>query len=168
MAIYKIVTYPDPALLQKTEPVESVGPRERLLIQDMIDTMHVERGVGLAANQISIPLQIFVASADGIRGKELAFFNPKIIKRRGRIREYEGCLSLPEVHEPVARYRRVTLRAMNLKGEIVEVEASGLLGRIFQHEVDHLNGSLLVHHLGWFKKRKIFKNMDKEFKSKEI
>ena len=163
MALYKVITYPDPVLLRKAEPVSSISSRERILVQDMIDTMHAEHGVGLAANQIGISKRVFVVSIDGVRGKELAYFNPEIISRKGRLREHEGCLSIPGIHEPVKRYEKVTLRAMDLDGKTVEVEAQGLLSRIIQHEVDHLNGALFVHRLGWWKRRRVFKNLKSDF-----
>ncbi|MCA9396618.1 MAG: peptide deformylase [Candidatus Omnitrophica bacterium] len=161
MAILKVVQYPDPILLRKTQPVTVFGSAERDLVRDMIDTMHAERGVGLAANQIGVDKQIFVVSADGVRGQEQAYFNPTIIKRSGKIKEFEGCLSVRETYEPVIRFRNVTLSAQDADGKEIQVEATDLLSRIFQHEVDHLNGITFVHRLGWFKKKKIFKILDK-------
>ncbi len=161
MARLKVVQYPNPVLINKTQPVASVGDWERSFIIDMIETMHAESGVGLAANQVGVSKQIFVASADGVQGKELVYFNPEIIHTAGEIRDFEGCLSVREAYEPVTRFREVTLRAMNLDGKIVEVTAKGLLARIFQHEVDHLNGMVFVHRLGWWKRRMIFKKLEK-------
>jgi peptide deformylase len=163
MAIHPVVKYPDPVLLRKTEEVGNIGERERILVRDMIETMHAQKGVGLAANQIGIPKRIFVASPDGARGKELVFFNPKILKRSGRVAAEEGCLSIPGYYQSVKRHLKVTLRAQNINGKAVEVTAQDLLARIFQHETDHLDGFLYPHRLGIFKKKRFFKKLDDEF-----
>jgi len=159
MAIFKVTKFPDPVLLRKIEPLEAITERERILVRDMIDTMHAEKGVGLAANQIGVARRIFIASPDQKRGNELVFVNPQIIRRSGRICDQEGCLSIPGYYEDVVRASRVTLRAMTIEMQPVEVEAEGLLARIFQHETDHLDGLVYVHRLGFFKKRKAFKSL---------
>jgi peptide deformylase len=150
-----VVQFPDPVLSKPTAEVGQIGPEERALIADMIVTMHAEGGVGLAANQVGVSKRIFVASADGVKGKELVFVNPAILHRAGEIREFEGCLSVPQTHEPVRRFREVTLRAQNIGGEWIEVKATGLLARIFQHETDHLDGVIFVDRLGWLKKTRV-------------
>lgn len=150
-----VVQYPDPVLFTPTREVPWIGAEERELISDMIVTMHAESGVGLAANQIGVSKRIFVASPDGVKGRELVFVNPRIIHRAGEIREFEGCLSVPQAYEPVRRFREVTLRAQNIDGEWVEVKATGLLARIFQHETDHLDGMLFIERLGWLKKTRV-------------
>lgn len=157
MAIHKIVTYPDAVLLRKTAALDAIEERDKILIKDMIDTMYAAKGVGLSANQIGISKRIFVASPDGVRGKELVFVNPQIIRARGSVQAEEGCLSVPGHYEKVKRHKRVVLRARTLEGKTVEVEAEGLLARIFQHETDHLNGFLYIHRLGFFKKRRLLK-----------
>ena len=154
MARLPVVQYPHPVLQTKTQPVASIGDWERSFVVDMIETMHEEKGVGLAANQVGVAKRIFVASADGVKGEELVCFNPEIVRTSGEIRDFEGCLSVREAYEPVKRFRQVTLRALNLEGQTVEVTAKGLLARIFQHEMDHLNGLVFVHRLGWLKDRK--------------
>ena len=159
MAVLPLIKFPGKLLRVKTRPVKSISDVERKLVRDMIETMYAENGVGLAANQVGISKQIFVACADQIRGKELVCFNPKIIKKEGFVKEFEGCLSVPEYYEPVRRSKRVWLKAMNLKGEIVELTADGLLSRIFQHEVDHLNGVLFIDRLGMFKSRMIHRKL---------
>jgi peptide deformylase len=162
VAVLKVVKFPDPVLKTKSNDVLHVTDEVRKLAKDMIDTMYAEHGVGLAANQVGILLQIFVASADQVRGKELVFLNPKIIKKEGVIKEFEGCLSVPELYEPVKRAKKVTMRAMTLGGEVVEITATGLLSRIFQHEVDHLNGILFVDRLGLLKSKAAQKKLSKK------
>ena len=153
MAILPVVQYPDKVLKTKTVPVVQITDVERRLVRDMIDTMYAEKGVGLAANQVGVSKQIFVASPDQVRGRELVFFNPKIVKKEGVIKEFEGCLSVPDLYEPVRRARRVWMRAMTLEAKTVEVKAEGLLSRIFQHEIDHLNGFLFIDRLGLVRNR---------------
>ncbi len=159
MAVMPVVKFPDPVLSAKTQDVACITDAERKLVRDMIDTMYAENGVGLAANQVGIPKQIFVASADQVRGKELVFFNPSIVKKEGTIKEFEGCLSVPEFYEPVKRFKRVWMRAMTLDGKTVEVKGEGLLARIFQHEIDHLNGILFIDRLGLLKSQKVKKKL---------
>ena len=153
MAVLPISKFPDPVLKTQAIEIQNITGVERKLAVDMIETMYAESGVGLAANQVGILKQIFVASADQVRGNEMVFLNPRIVKRQGTIKEFEGCLSIPEFFEPVKRSKKVWLHAMTLDGKTVEVAAEGLLARIFQHECDHLNGILFVDRLGPVKSR---------------
>ncbi len=153
MAVLPVVQFPEKVLKTRAREVERVTEVERKLARDMIDTMYAEHGVGLAANQVGILKRIFVASADQVRGKEMVFLNPQIVRREGVIKEFEGCLSVPELYEPVQRAKRVWMRAMTLEGKTVEIKADGLLARIFQHETDHLNGFLFVDRLGFLKSK---------------
>ena len=153
MSVLPVVKYPDKVLRTKTQEVAQVTDVERELIRDMIDTMYAENGVGLAANQVGVSKQIFVASPDQIKGKELIYLNPRITKKEGVVKEFEGCLSVPELYEPVKRARRVWMKAMTPEGVKVEVKADGLLSRIFQHEIDHLNGFLFIDRLGFVKSK---------------
>lgn len=167
MAVLPVVKYPDKILKIKTAKVAFISAEDKKLVRDMIDTMYAEKGVGLAANQVGVSKRIFVASADQVRGEELVFFNPRITKKQGRIKEFEGCLSVPEFYEPVRRFKRVWLRAMTLEGRVVEVKAEGLLARIFQHEVDHLNGFLFIDRLGFVKSRLTRKKLSKRLSRKK-
>lgn len=162
MAVLPVVKFPNKVLKTKTLEVVRITDEERKLVKDMIDTMYEENGVGLAANQVGVSKQIFVASPDQVKGKELVYFNPKIIKKDGFIKEFEGCLSVPEFYEPVRRSKRVWLRAMTLTGQTVEVKAEGLLSRIFQHEVDHLNGILFIDRLGFLKSKLTKKKLSRK------
>ncbi len=162
MAVLKVVKYPAKVLRTKTKEVARVTDEDRKLVKDMIETMYAENGVGLAANQVGISKQLFVASADQVRGNELVYFNPRLIKKEGTLKEFEGCLSVPELYEPVKRAKRVWMRAMTLDGKTVEVKAEGLLARIFQHETDHLNGLLFIDRLGLLKSRLAQKKLSKK------
>lgn len=159
MAVLKVVKYPNKVLKTKTQEVSEITAVERKLVKDMIDTMYAENGVGLAANQVGVSKQIFVASADQIKGKELVFFNPKIIKKEGTVKEFEGCLSVPEFYEPVRRSKKVWIKGMSLEGKMVEMKGEGLLSRIFQHEIDHLNGKLFIDRLGLIKSNLVRKKL---------
>lgn len=153
MAVLPVVQYPEKVLLTPTAPVDRITDKERKLVRDMIETMYAENGVGLAANQVGISQQIFVASADQVRGREIVYFNPRIVESSGSIKEFEGCLSIPEFYEPVKRFRRVRVEGMGLDGKPLSMEGVGLLSRIFQHEIDHLNGIVFIDRLGFLKSR---------------
>ena len=159
MAVLPVVKFPDKVLKTKTREVSKITNEERKLVKDMIDTMYAEKGVGLAANQVGVSKQIFVASVNQVKGQELIFFNPKILRKEGVIKEFEGCLSVPEFYEPVHRAKKVWIKAMTLDGQSVEVKSEGFLARIFQHEIDHLNGILFIDRLGLFKSRLIKKKL---------
>lgn len=168
MAVLSVLKFPDPALSARAQEVKKITDVERRLVRDMIETMHAENGVGLAANQVGILKQIFVASADQVRGQELVFFNPTLFKKEGTIKEFEGCLSVPELYEPVKRSKKVWMRAMTLEGKSVEVKGEGLLSRIFQHEIDHLNGILFVDRLGLIKSKRMKKKLTQRAAAQKI
>ena len=144
MAKLRVTHYPEKVLAVRTAPVSSVGPGERRLIQDMIDTMRAEGGVGLAANQIGVPKRIFVISQSGKPGDERVFVNPVIRRKSGTQIGGEGCLSVPDVALKVRRARHVEYEALNQKGELVRGKADDFLARIIQHEMDHLDGKLII------------------------
>lgn len=161
MAVLPVVKFPDKVLSTKASEVLRITDVDRKLVRDMIDTMYAEEGVGLAANQVGILKRLFVASADQVRGKEVVFFNPKIVRKEGHIKEFEGCLSVPEFYEPVKRFKIVWIQGMTLEGKLVEMKGEGLLSRIFQHEIDHLNGILFIDRLGLLKSKFVKKKLSK-------
>ncbi len=165
MAILKVVKYPDKTLKTKAVEIQEITDAEKRLAKDMIDTMYAENGVGLAANQVGVLKQIFVASADHVRGSEMVFINPKIVKKEGVVKEFEGCLSVPEFFEPVKRAKRVWMKALTLDGKTVEIKGEGLLSRIIQHEIDHLNGVLFIDRLGLLKGKLAKKKLKKKLSS---
>lgn len=161
MAIRTIRVYPDPVLRNKTARVEKVDESLDGLIQDMVETMHAAPGVGLAANQVGVPLQLAVIDLSAREDAEdrhplLVLINPEIISSEGAAVEEEGCLSIPDFSEKVKRAARVRVRAQDRKGKNFELEAEGLLAKALQHEIDHLNGLLFVDRLSPLKKS-IFK-----------
>ena len=140
----QIVTYPDPVLREKAQPVTEIDDDLRQLVEDMAKVMYEDDGVGLAANQVGDLRRVVVIDAGEGFG---AFINPEIIRRGEETQSVEeGCLSLPGIHVHVTRPTEVTVRAMNLAGETLEIEAQGLLARAFQHETDHLNGVMIIDH----------------------
>lgn len=161
MAIRTIRTYPDPVLRNKTARVEKVDESLETLIQDMVETMHAAPGVGLAANQVGVPLQLAVIDLSSREDAEdrhplLVLINPEIISSAGSAVEEEGCLSIPDFSEKVKRAAKVKVTAQDRRGKAFELEAEGLLAKALQHEIDHLNGLLFVDRLSPLKKS-IFK-----------
>jgi len=150
MAVLPIHEFPDAVLRHKAEPVITFDDTLQRLIDDMIQTMYHAPGIGLAAPQVGISLQLFVIDVTSGRDAHalMTFINPEIVKAEGRIQEDEGCLSLPGVYGPTPRATYVILRGMNRAGETVEVAGEGLLARALQHEMDHLKGTLFFNRMG--------------------
>lgn len=147
MARLELRRYPDPVLLQKAELVTSIQSVDKKLLADMIETMHAEKGVGLAAPQIGVSKQIIVMCPTAKRGEERVLYNPNILKSAGLELMEEGCLSLPGLSGKVPRFNEVTFEAMNEKGEQITETLTDFPARIIQHEVDHLNGRLFIDRL---------------------
>ena len=144
MAPRPIVDYPASVLLNPGEPVMTFDAGLESLVRDMFDTMYDAGGVGLAAQQIGIPLRLFVIDCDGVK---LVAANPEIISVAGEQSGEEGCLSVGKVHADLKRPDRAVLQAQDVKGETFEREASGLAARCFLHETDHCDGILFIRHL---------------------
>ncbi len=143
----RIVTYPHPALRYESRPVTEIDDRLRRNVRAMFDLMYAAKGIGLAANQVAIPLQFFVLnlSADPEqKDQERVFINPEIVKRHSSDEAEEGCLSFPGLYFKVKRPRRVKVRAYDLSGNELTVDGDELLGRALQHETDHLHGRLYL------------------------
>jgi len=154
-----IKIYPDKILRKKAAPLKRVGDDERRLARDMIETMRSANGVGLAAPQVGISKRIIVVLDVEGSGKALVFINPKIVRKKGRSRFCEGCLSVPDVTSDVVRPEFITVEALNLGGESIKMEIGGLLARIIQHEVDHLDGILFIDRIGLLKRKKLIKQL---------
>src|SRR5262245_34431944 len=154
MAIREILKFPDPALRQPTRAVTTpIDDDTRALVTDMIETMYAASGAGLAAIQIDSPLRIFVIDGHVAGGPEdapaVVFINPELTFLSDQTDGgEEGCLSFPGVFVPVKRALRARCRAVDLDGKPFELEGEGLLARAFQHEIDHLNGRLLIDMVG--------------------
>jgi peptide deformylase len=137
-------------LRQKAQPIASIDDDLQLLIDDMIETMYAAPGIGLAAPQIGVSLQLFVVDITSGRDANALqiFINPAIVRRDGRMREDEGCLSVPGISGPTPRSERVVIRGTNREGEAVERQGEGLQARAYQHEMDHLLGKLFFDRMG--------------------
>ena len=142
MAKLKIRTNDDPVLRKVCRPCEEINSRILTLLDDMVETMRAADGVGLAAPQVGILRRIVVIEVEP--GEVLELINPKIIAYAGEQEDREGCLSLPGRAGITRRPMHVTVRALNRKGETIEVSGSGLLARAFCHELDHLDGKLYI------------------------
>jgi peptide deformylase len=166
MAILEIVTYPDPFLKNKTEPVEDINDEIKKLIEDMADTMYEAPGVGLAAIQVGVNKSIIVydPEADKENRPYQVLINPEIISTQGEfLSENEGCLSVPEFRSDVKRAEFAVVTGLDIQGNPVKIEAQGILSVIFQHEIDHLNGILFIDRISSLKrgiyKRKVKKHL---------
>jgi peptide deformylase len=161
--IRTILHYPDKRLREPGKKVEAVTPDIVQLIDDMAETMYAAPGVGLAATQIGELYQLFVIDIAGENEpSELrVFVNPEILEREGDITWQEGCLSFPGVQEDIDRAAKVRVRAIGRDGKPFELEAEGLLAVAIQHEYDHLQGVLMIDHMGPLKKRLTHRKMVK-------
>lgn len=159
MAIRKITEYPEKVLAEIGKPVEAFDEELAALCTEMFETMYDAEGVGLAAQQIGLPLQLFVMDCEGVK---LIAANPEIIHKEGEQSGSEGCLSVGKVPAVILRAEKATLRAQNEKGEWFEREAEGYAARCFQHETDHCNGRLFIDHLPKMRRDMIVKRFKKE------
>jgi peptide deformylase len=163
MAIRKITEYPEKVLAEVGKPITEFNEELENLCADMFKTMYDAEGVGLAAQQIGLPLQLFVMDCEGVK---LIAANPEVIHKEGEQSGSEGCLSVGKVPVVVVRAEKATLRAQNSKGEWFEREATGYAARCFQHETDHCNGKLFIDHLPKMRRDMVVKKFQKEKKWK--
>lgn len=162
MPIRPIVDYPTPVLSEPGEPVVHFDSELELLTRDMFDTMYDARGVGLAAQQIGLPLRLFVMDCEGIK---LVAANPEIISAEGEQDGEEGCLSVGAIHADLKRAANVKLRAQDITGKVFEKEVTGLAARCFLHETDHNDGILFIRHLSPLKRDLVIRKFRKRKKN---
>jgi peptide deformylase len=145
----QIVHYPHPTLRHESKPVKRVDAELRSIVRTMFDLMYESNGIGLAANQVDLPLRLFVVNltADPQDGEEMVFINPVVSRPKGSEEREEGCLSFPELYRPVIRPKQVQVNAYNLNGEEIRGTIDGMLARVVQHETDHLDGVLFTDRL---------------------
>jgi peptide deformylase len=144
----RIVHYPDPCLRRVSEPVTEFDGDLRALVDRMFALMHAGRGVGLAAPQVGVNKRLFVMNITGERPDDMVFINPEIHEMHGVREAEEGCLSFPDMYVQVRRAGECTIAARDLDGEPLELRGADLLCRVWQHETDHLNGTLIVDRMG--------------------
>jgi peptide deformylase len=150
----------DPILRQETTPVAAVTDAVRRLVDDMFETMYAAKGIGLAAPQVGRLER--VAVIDVGEREPFAIINPEVVLAEGSIKGEEGCLSIPEVYGDVERASRVVVRALDRDGKPMEIDATEILSRCLQHEIDHLHGKLFIDYLGAFKRRSALAKWAKE------
>lgn len=166
MAIREIKKFPDPVLRKKTAVVGAIDADLCRLIDDMVETMHAAPGVGLAANQVGVPLQLAVIDIgdheeEGKKHPLVVLINPEVLSLEGTVVAEEGCLSVPDFSEKVKRAARIKVRAKDREGKVFELEADGLMAKALQHEIDHLNGILFIDRLSPIKKSIFRRRMKK-------
>jgi len=161
MALLDILHYPDPRLRIRAEPVAQVDDAIRQLAADMLETMYDAPGIGLAATQVNVHRRLIVLDVSEAHDNPLCLVNPQILSTEGEEEMEEGCLSVPGVYDLVNRAERIRVRALDLEGAPLELDADGLLAVCIQHEIDHLDGKLFVDYLSRLKRDRIRKRLDR-------
>jgi len=167
-----IIRYPHPTLRFKSKPLRRVDSELLEIAARMLELMYEAEGVGLAANQVNLPLRMFVANASGKQGEgeELVLINPELQTPKGTEIAQEGCLSLPGLYGNVKRPKSIQLSAYDVQGNAIECEVDGFLGRVLQHENDHLDGVLFIDRLSDESLREVRDSLDEletDFESKQ-
>ncbi|MFN0186308.1 MAG: peptide deformylase [Aquabacterium sp.] len=163
MALLTILRYPDPRLHKVAAAVPAVDDRIRGLVDDMLETMYDQEGVGLAATQVDVHQRVIVMDTSDTHDQPRVLINPEIIWTSGEMRlEDEGCLSVPTIYERVQRHQRVRARALGRDGLPYEFDAEGLAAVCVQHEMDHLVGKVFVEYLSPLKRDRIRSKMIKK------
>lgn len=169
----EIVHYPHPTLRYPSKTVRRIDRELRSIVREMFELMYDARGIGLAANQVDLPLQLFVvnASGDPEGGEELVFVNPVIDQPKGSGVAEEGCLSIPGVHGNVNRPSQIHVTAYDLEGNEIDAVVDGLLARVIQHEYDHLQGVLFIDRVSDTAKKQLADELEAfelEFQSQQL
>jgi peptide deformylase len=169
MSVRPIVVYPHPVLLEPTREVAEITDEIRDLVQDMVETMHAEPGVGLAANQVADRRRIMVIdlTAGEEPGQVKVFINPRVTEASGKQDGEEGCLSFPGIYENVVRPLRVRYAGVDLEGKAIEGEAEGFFARAICHELDHLDGVTFLQRMSPLKRRLVLRRIERMRRSGE-
>lgn len=164
MAIRKILKIGHPLLHRRADPITEINEDIITLAKDMVETMHIAPGIGLAAPQVGVGRRIITIDLSvGEKPEELIILiNPEIIEAEGETIEEEGCLSVPEIREKVKRPARLLVRGVTLEGKEREIEARNLLARVFSHEIDHLEGKLFLDRLSPLKRSLLYRRLKKQ------
>jgi peptide deformylase len=167
-----IIHYPHPTLRYKSKPIRRVDQQLRAMADQMLELMYEAKGVGLAANQVDLPIRMFVANPAGIRGEgeELVLLNPEFQLPKGSETAQEGCLSLPGLYGNVKRPKSIRINAFDIKGNAINRTVDGFLARVLQHENDHLNGVLFFDRMSEESTRELEDRLDEmetDFRSKQ-
>jgi peptide deformylase len=168
MALRKLVYFPDPVLLTKAAPVTVFDSAFQTLIDDMIETMYHERGIGLAAPQIGVNQQVAVIDISKNKDQVYCLINPEITSKEKIIKTKEGCLSVPGAYEATHRAYRVHLKALDRYGKPYELDAEDLLAHVIQHETDHLHGVLYIDLISTLRRQRAIHKMNTVLKKHRL
>ncbi len=168
MAVLPIYVYDQAVLKRRARPVQKVDDTLVRFVEDMFETMRKANGIGLAANQVGSLQRIIVVDVSSMEGMEdmkpLALLNPRVVEEEGEVIMEEGCLSLPDLRDDVERPEKVTLEYLDLEMKRNSIEADGILARVVQHEIDHLNGVLFIERLGSVRRKLLHGRLNKILK----
>jgi len=164
MPILPILQYPDERLHKVAKKVDAITEDVCRLIENMTETMYAAPGVGLAATQVDVHLQVIVIDVSISHNELLVLVNPKIIGCEGESKLEEGCLSVPGIYDKVQRAEKIEVRALNAQGKEFTLKAEGLLSVCIQHEMDHLKGIVFVEHLSQLKQTRIRAKLKKRLR----
>lgn len=164
MAILEIIKLGHPILAKKAEPVKAIDAELVKLAHNMIETMHAAPGLGLSAPQVEVSKRLITVDLSiGEKEEDLVVLvNPEVVHKEGKVIREEGCLSVPEVYEKIARPQKVIIKGLDLGGNERQIEAIDLLARVFCHEIDHLDGRLFIDGLSPLKRNLIKKRFKKK------
>ena len=162
MAKLNILEFPDPRLRTVAKPIEKVDSTIVKYAEDMLETMYDAPGIGLAATQVNIHLRLIVLDVSDQKNEPIFLVNPVITRAEGEIETSEGCLSIPGYSEPISRYETIEYEAIDLNGNEKKDVANGLLAICIQHEMDHLQGKLMVDRISSTKRQLIRKRLLKQ------
>ena len=162
MAILEVLRFPDERLRTVAKPIETIDSEIHTLIDDMLETMLDENGIGLAATQINVHKQLVVIDVSEKQNDPLILINPQITHMDGKTISEEGCLSVPNNYAKVERAERITVKALDKDGKEFTRDADGLLAICIQHELDHLKGKLFVDYLSPLKRQRIRAKLEKD------
>jgi peptide deformylase len=161
LTILTILEFPDERLRKVAAEVKTVDSTIRKLVDDMLETMYHEKGVGLAATQVNVHQRVIVMDVSENKDQPLCLINPELIEKHGTKEREEGCLSVPNFFEKITRVERIKVKALDRNGETFEFEATDLLAVCVQHEMDHLQGKLFVDYISSLKRQRIKKKLEK-------
>ncbi|PMH45382.1 peptide deformylase [Vibrio sp. 10N.286.49.B3] len=161
MSVLQVLTFPDDRLRTVAKPVESITPELHTVIDNMIETMYDEEGIGLAATQVDFHQRVVVIDVSDERDQPMVLINPEILEKRGEDGIEEGCLSVPGARALVSRAAEVTVKAQDRDGKAFTFDADDLLAICVQHELDHLDGKLFVDYLSPLKRKRIKDKLEK-------
>jgi len=167
MAVLEIIKLGHPTLAKKASPIQRIDEEIVELARNMIETMHTAPGLGLSAPQVDVSKRLITIDLSVGEAKEdlIVLVNPELVHQEGQVIREEGCLSIPQVYEKIARPQKIIVKGLDLDGQEKQIEATDLLARVLCHEVDHLNGKLFIDGLSALKRNLIKKRFKKKAES---